>query len=227
MRKYVTYKRVSTKRQGESGLGIEAQEEALSRYLRGQEVIAEFVEIESGKNDERPELLKAVRLCKDTGATLAFAKLDRLSRDASFLHRIRKEIDILDVESPTDNTLLFAVKAGMAQEEREKIATRTRDALKAKKEAEGAWVNNPEGKGLDKAVEASIASRRAKANVNDNNRRALGFIKVMLLDRAPTWDEVADSLNYWGFRTSTDKLFSRGTAFSLWQRRYDFEYFKD
>jgi len=227
MKEYVTYKRVSTKKQGESGLGLEAQEEALSRWLKGKTIIAEFVEIESGKNDERPELAKAVNLCKERGAILAFSKLDRLGRDASFLHQIRKEIEILDVESPSESTLLFAVKAGMAQEEREKISSRTKDALRAKKESEGAWINNPEGIGLDKAIEASVAARKAKAEANDNNRRALALIRMMMLDRAPKWDEVASELNYWGFRTSTNKLFSRGTAFSLWSRRYDFEYFKD
>ena len=92
MTKFVAYLRVSTARQGRSGLGLEAQREAVRQFVdgRGGKIIApEFVEVESGKRDGRPELTKALKRCRVTGATLVVAKLDRLSRNAAFLMTLR------------------------------------------------------------------------------------------------------------------------------------------
>src|SRR5690348_8601113 len=87
---YVAYYRVSTARQGKSGLGLEAQREAVRAFLNGQKVVAEFTEVESGKRIDRPKLAEALHACRVYGATLVIAKLDRLSRDAYFLLGLEK-----------------------------------------------------------------------------------------------------------------------------------------
>lgn len=135
MSKFVAYLRVSTQKQGRSGLGLEAQREAVKRLVaeRGGKIIApEFVEQESGKRDDRPELAKAMKRCRATGATLVVAKLDRLSRNVAFLMQLRDSgIEFVAADLPTLNTMTIAVMAGVAQHERELISQRTKDALKA------------------------------------------------------------------------------------------------
>ena len=134
---YVIYARVSTQRQGRSGLGLDAQREAARQYVvgRGGRVIApEYVEIESGKRADRPELAKAISRCRKTGATLLVAKLDRLSRDVAFLMTLKNSgVDLAAADMPEANTLMFTVMAGLAQHEREVISARTRAALMAAK----------------------------------------------------------------------------------------------
>jgi DNA invertase Pin-like site-specific DNA recombinase len=129
---FVSYLRVSTARQGQSGLGLEAQEAAVAAYLNGGcwRLLASFIEVESGKNSARPELAKAIAHCRMTGATLLVAKLDRLSRDAAFLLTLNKSgIDIRACDMPEANPLLFGVMALVAQHEREAISKRTKEAL--------------------------------------------------------------------------------------------------
>lgn len=137
MTKFVSYIRVSTQKQGQSGLGLEAQREAVARFVkaRGGEIISpEFREIESGKVNSRPELTKALKRCKLTGATLVVAKLDRLSRDLGFLLTLRNSgVDFVACDLPEANTLTIAVMGAMAQHERELISQRTKAALKAAK----------------------------------------------------------------------------------------------
>jgi DNA invertase Pin-like site-specific DNA recombinase len=136
--RFVAYYRVSDeKTQGRSGLGIEAQQDDVRQFVRarGGEIIApEFKEVETGKNNDRPELAKAIMRCRKTGATLLVAKLDRLSRDAGFLMTLRSSgIELAAANMPEANTLMFMVMAGMAQQEREYISERTKAALKAAK----------------------------------------------------------------------------------------------
>lgn len=135
MTKFVAYLRVSTQKQGRSGLGLEAQREAVKRLVaeRGGNIIApEYVEQESGKRDDRPELAKAMKRCRATGATLVVAKLDRLSRNVAFLMQLRDSgIEFVAADLPTLNTMTIAVMAGVAQHERELISQRTKDALQA------------------------------------------------------------------------------------------------
>jgi DNA invertase Pin-like site-specific DNA recombinase len=132
MTKYVAYFRVSTAKQGRSGLGLEAQQEAVKSYA--DDIIASFTEVESGKKNNRIELEAAIDLCKKTGATILIAKLDRLSRDAGFLITLRKSgIGILAADMPHTSTLEFNIKAIFADEEREQISKRTKAALDAAK----------------------------------------------------------------------------------------------
>ena len=132
MTKYVAYFRVSTTKQGQSGLGLEAQQEAVQQYA--DSIIHSFTEIESGKNDSRIQLAAAIELCRTSGASLLIAKLDRLSRDAAFLMTIRKSgVDIVAADMPNASTLEFGIKAIFAQHEREEISKRTKAALAAAK----------------------------------------------------------------------------------------------
>jgi DNA invertase Pin-like site-specific DNA recombinase len=130
MNKYVAYFRVSTTKQGQSGLGLEAQQDAVKQYANS--IIHSFTEIESGKNDSRIQLAAAIELCRTSGASLLIAKLDRLSRDAAFLMTIRKSgVDIVAADMPNASTLEFGIKAIFAQHEREEISKRTKVALAA------------------------------------------------------------------------------------------------
>jgi DNA invertase Pin-like site-specific DNA recombinase len=134
--KFVSYLRVSTVRQGKSGLGIEAQRKAVEDYLNGGnwKLVKEFVEVESGKHADRPQLAAAFQLCRLTGAKLVIAKLDRLSRDAHFLLGLEKAgVDFVAVDMPQANRLVVGIMAVMAEDERRRISERTKAALAAAK----------------------------------------------------------------------------------------------
>lgn len=143
---FVCYYRVSTARQGESGLGLEAQKRAVAEYLNGgaSTVVAEYQEVESGKRADRPALDLAIERCRMTGARLLIAKLDRLSRDAHFLLGLEKRgVDFVACDMPHAHRLTVGIMALVAQEERLAISQRTKAALasiKCKIEADGAYV---------------------------------------------------------------------------------------
>jgi DNA invertase Pin-like site-specific DNA recombinase len=133
---FVAYYRVSTDRQGRSGLGLEAQRESVAQYLSGGnwDLAASFTEIESGKNADRPELAQAIRACRLYGARLVIAKLDRLSRDAHFLLGLEKAgVDFVAADMPFANRLTVGIMALVADEERRMISSRTKAALAAAK----------------------------------------------------------------------------------------------
>ena len=130
--KFVSYLRVSTARQGKSGLGIEAQRKAVEDYLNGGnwKLVKEFVEVESGKQADRPKLQEAFQLCRLIGAKLVIAKLDRLSRDAHFLLGLEKAgVDFVAADMPQANRLTIGIMAVMAEDERRRISERTKAAL--------------------------------------------------------------------------------------------------
>ena len=156
--KVVAYYRVSTSSQGCSGLGPEAQRAAVTQYCggRGCEPLSEFNEIESGKNNDRPELAKAMHLTKVTGATLVVAKLDRLSRNVAFLAALQESgARFVAADMPEANELTIHIMAAVAQAERQAISRRTKDALAAAK-ARGTKLGNPNG--------AAALLRAAKGN---------------------------------------------------------------
>lgn len=135
-RKYVSYLRVSTGKQGRSGLGLEAQRHAVEDYLNGGkwEVVEEFVEVESGKNNTRPMLIEAIELCHAIGATLIVAKIDRLTRDAAFLLSLKDAgVEFVAADMPDANRLTVGIMALVAEQEREAVSKRTREALQAAK----------------------------------------------------------------------------------------------
>jgi hypothetical protein len=129
--KWISYLRVSTDRQGKSGLGLEAQRSAVADYLNGGKwsLVKEFMEVESGKRADRPMLAEAIKACRVYGAKLVIAKLDRLSRDAHFLLGLEKAgVDFVAADMPNANRLTVGIMAMVAEEERRMISKRTRDA---------------------------------------------------------------------------------------------------
>lgn len=134
---FIAYLRVSTARQGKSGLGLDGQREAVQQFVaaRGGKIIAPpYVEVETGKRDDRPELQRALKRCRLTGATLVVAKLDRLSRSVAFLMTLRdSDVAFVAADLPEANTMTVGVMAVVAQHEREAISQRTRAALAAAK----------------------------------------------------------------------------------------------
>ena len=133
--RFVSYLRVSTKRQGVSGLGLEAQRKAIADYLNGGhwELVQEFVEVESGKRHEnRPKLKAALETAKATGSALLIAKLDRLARNVAFISNLMEAgVEFVAVDLPQANKLTVHIMAAMAEYERERISERVKEALKA------------------------------------------------------------------------------------------------
>jgi DNA invertase Pin-like site-specific DNA recombinase len=134
--KFVSYLRVSTQRQGKSGLGLEAQRKAVSDYLNGGNwtLVSEIVEVESGKRADRPELAKALSLCRLHRATLLVAKLDRLARNVAFISALMESgVKFVAVDLPQANELTVHIMASMAEYEAKAISARTKAALQAAK----------------------------------------------------------------------------------------------
>src|SRR6476619_7200292 len=160
--KFVAYFRVSTDRQGKSGLGLEAQRKSVLDYLDGGRwwLVAEFTEIENGKRNDRPELEKALAACKKQKAKLVIAKLDRLSRNLAFIATLMDSgVEFVAVDNPHANKLTIHILAAVAQHEREMIAQRTKDALQAAK-ARGVALSNPK---LADVRDRAVASVKADA----------------------------------------------------------------
>lgn len=168
MRKFITYFRVSTERQGRSGLGLAAQEAAVAAYVesKGGEVLETFTEVESGKRDDRPQLAAAFEYADLTGATVVFAKLDRLSRNAAFLLNLRDSgVKFVALDCPELDTLSLGMRAVIAQHEREMISSRTKAALQAARKRlakEGRRLGNPNGLPVVAARKGREAGARAK-----------------------------------------------------------------
>lgn len=131
---YVAYLRVSTQKQGYSGLGLEAQREIIHKHLQDKVPVAEYIEIESGRKKERPKLKEALSLCRKEGATLIVAKLDRLARNVSFLSNLlESDVEIVFCDFPQANKMVLHILSAISQYEAELIAVRTKSALQAKK----------------------------------------------------------------------------------------------
>lgn len=205
MSNYVTYFRVSTNKQD---YGIEAQKDCVAHFIKSRKAkaVATFTEKESGKNNFRPELLKAIAQAKETNTTLLIAKLDRLSRNASFIMTLRDTgVNFTCCDMPEANTLTIGIMAVMAQDERERISRRTKDALAVLKKR-GVKLGKPENltnKARIKAVEAI----KANAKLNPNNQRATGYIKA-LRKEGKSYRDIAEVLNSEGFKTSKEKQFN-------------------
>ena len=134
--KIIAYYRVSTKQQGESGLGLEGQVAAVAAYARGQgaEVLKTYREVESGKRADRPELAKALAHARRSRATLVIAKLDRLARNVHFLSGLMESnVDFIACDNPHANRLTIHILAAVAEDEAKRISERTRAALAASK----------------------------------------------------------------------------------------------
>lgn len=205
MKSYVAYLRVSTQKQGQSGLGLEAQRAAVASFAPAALLLGEFVEVESGKQNQRPQLVAAIALAKTKGATLLIAKLDRLSRNAGFIFQLRDAgVDFVCCDMPDANTLTVGLFAVLAQHERETISKRTKDALAAKK-ARGARLGTPANL-TPAATQKGRARNQANALTNEHNDRAGAHI-LLLREKGFNYSQIAEKLNALRFLTRTGKAF--------------------
>src|SRR3954471_5958624 len=130
MQGFVAYYRVSTDRQGQSGLGLDAQRAAVAGFVGARKLIAEFTEVESGRRADRPQLTAALDLCRRQRAMLVIAKLDRLARNVAFIANLMESgVEFTAVDMPSANRLTLHILAAVAEHEREMISQRTRAAL--------------------------------------------------------------------------------------------------
>lgn len=185
-KEYAGYLRVSTTRQGDSGLGIEAQRATISTHINGK-LSAEFIEIESGRRDNRPELAKALAHCRRTGATLVIAKIDRLSRNTRFLLAlIDADVELIFCDMPAVSgpagRMMLTMMGGFAEMEAGLISERTKAALRACK-ARGVRLGNPDnGKALVEHI-----------RLYGNAPAMVGKTKAAM-ERAEIWRDTLESL---------------------------------
>jgi DNA invertase Pin-like site-specific DNA recombinase len=199
MKKYVAYYRVSTTRQGQSGLGLDAQRATVNEFVRDGCLVAEFEEVESGKKNNRAKLSAAIEEAKRQGAKLLIAKLDRLSRNASFIFTLRDSgVDFICCDLPDANTLSIGLFAIIAQHERETTSQRTKAALAAKK-ARGFKLGSPVPMRED-VIRMGQQIHKQNARENERNIQATD---VILDKRAMGWtyQRIAEHLNNKKYKT--------------------------
>lgn len=220
-KKYICYYRVSTKKQGKSGLGLDAQRTICENYVENQKgiIVNSFVEVESGKNDNREQLHTAIAECKQTNSTLLIAKLDRLSRNVEFIFSLKNSgVNFTCVDLPELNTMTLGIFSTFAQSERERISERITVAL-AEKKKKGVKLGKPENlsNNFEKAYSNSLATRQSNAVNNENNRKA-GLLVVSLRDGGKTWNEITKTLNNNGFHTRRGCMFGVTQVVRLYNR---------
>ena len=211
MATFISYYRVSTKKQGSSGLGLEAQEQAVGSYLKGIDgkLLASYTEVESGKKSDRPELLKALAHCRRSKATLIISRLDRLSRNVAFLSQLMEsKVDFLAVDNPTATRLTIHILAAIAEHEAKAISERTKAALKAAKargvklgsHREGHWEGREHLR-----MRGLAAATKAAAEVNKKERLSVYSDIIPLVkqlrEQGVTLEEIACKLNELGHST--------------------------
>src|SRR5690349_22691039 len=176
--RFVAYYRVSTDRQGRSGLGLDAQRSAVTDYLNGGnwQLVAEFTEVESGRKNDRPELAKALATCRRIGATLIIAKLDRLARNVAFVSNLMEAgVEFVAVDFPQANRLTIHILAAVAEHERGMISARAKAALAAAK-ARGTKLGNPNGLSAEartRGTAVAVAKRKAAASARTADLRPI------------------------------------------------------
>lgn len=214
---FVAYFRVSRDSQGAQGLGMDAQRSAVANYLNGGDwtLLAEFEEVESGKRADRPELLKAIALCKKAGAKLVIAKLDRLSRDVHFLSGLEKAgIDFVCCDMPQADRFTIHIMAAMAQREREAISARTKAALaeiKGKLDRNETHIAKGSGRPVKKLggpngfnAERSAIGRKVRMAKADAFAANVAPTARTLRAAGCTLAVIAERLNEMGVRTPRD-----------------------
>ena len=199
---FVSYLRVSTAQQGISGLGLEAQREAIDRHVRaaGGNLISEHIEIESGKKNDRPQIASALAACRAARATLIIAKLDRLARNVSFISNLMESgVDFVAADMPMANRLTVHILAAVAEHEREMISQRTKAALAAAK-ARGTKLGNPKLKAGDRASAIAAGLVRAR-KAREKARDIFPYIEAAQKAGCRTLADLADALTARGIKT--------------------------
>jgi DNA invertase Pin-like site-specific DNA recombinase len=221
MRQIVSYIRVSTGKQGKSGLGIEAQRDAIARFAasEGCELIGEVVEVETGKGadalDRRPKLAEALAQARKAKAAVVVAKLCRLSRDVAFISGLMAQrVPFIVAELGADaDPFMLHIYAALAEKERHLISDRTRAALAAKK-AQGAKLGNRTN--LEEAQTKGASANRAGANAFATN--VLPIVRQIQATGATTFRAIAAALNARGIRTARGGAWHDSTVRNLLER---------
>jgi DNA invertase Pin-like site-specific DNA recombinase len=217
--KIVAYLRVSTARQGRSGLGLDAQRSAIQAYADTKRAtqMKEFVEVESGKNNTRPKLTEALHLAKVTGSVLVIAKLDRLSRNAAFLLTLRDSgVKFIAADMPDANELTVGIMALVAQQEREAISKRTKEALEAAKRR-GVVLGNPNGAdALRRAAKGNTAGVQAIKSNADAHAEDLRPVLAGLAEEGITsLGGITKALNQRGIQTPRGRAWYKTSVANL------------
>lgn len=221
MKKFVAYYRVSTKKQGESKLGLEWQEQEVKKYIQRTNgvLLDQYTEIETGTSKrKRIKIFEAIALCKQNGATLIVAKLDRLSRDAEFTHSLMKsELDFICLDLPEANKTTIGIMAAIAQGEAERIRERIINAFKSKRIREGRTkIGNIKniGTAYKKGFKNSVKARKELARIK--NQIAVSLICDWYNDANYTFEKIANKLNALASKNpnSTDYKTTRGNPFT-------------
>ena len=217
---YVSYLRVSTQRQGDSGLGLQAQRNAISNYLGENDILlSEFVEVESGKKNDRPELNRAIVEAKKNRATLLISRLDRLSRNVSFIFKLKDSgVEFLALDLPQMTTLTLGLTSIIAQHEREIISERIKLAL-AEKKKQGCKLGSPQNLN-EQARLKGLETIKSNAYHNQANKQS-GQVALMYRKDGMTLMAIADKLNESGYRTRYGKQFHARTVKNLIERYSD------
>jgi DNA invertase Pin-like site-specific DNA recombinase len=219
---YVSYVRVSTKAQGLTGLGIASQKEIVNKYVADKgALIGEYIEIESGKNNHRPELALALRQCEMSNATLVIAKLDRLSRNAVFLLKLKEsKINFVCCDMPFADSLTIGIMSILAQKERELISIRTKDALAVVKASGvkmgGAAHDKATGLTEHKQMTRNLAKIAVEKRVINYDKSLFPYLKQWLSEGL-SCIQIAERLNQLNFAMRSNR---RGNWSSAIVERY-------
>jgi DNA invertase Pin-like site-specific DNA recombinase len=209
--RFISYLRVSTQRQGRSGLGLNAQREAVANYLNGGswKLIQELIEVESGKSKDRPKLTEALRLCRIYNATLLVAKLDRLARNVAFVSALMDSgVKFVAVDLPEANELTVHIMAAMAEYEAKAISARTKAALAAAK-AKGTQLGGLRWNLASVSKQGrSVALKVRKERAGKRAADLLPVVEAIRSEGATSLRQIASVLNERGITTSRGGLWS-------------------
>jgi DNA invertase Pin-like site-specific DNA recombinase len=214
-RPYIAYFRVSTTRQGKSGLGLEAQQQAVSVFLHGHRelIIEDFTEIESGRRNDRPQLAAALDACRKHKAVLLIAKLDRLARNVHFISGLMESgMEFVAADMPEANRLTIHILAAVAEHERDMISQRTKAALQAAK-ARGAKLGSPEPK-----KGAAVRSQVLREKADRFAAHTLPVIRGLQAQGVTSCKALARALNARGIPTANRRKWYGTTVKILLER---------
>ena len=186
-----------------SGLGVEAQREIIHNHVKNKQILAEYIETESGKKSNRPQLLTALAMCRKTNSILIVAKLDRLSRNVAFRSKLlESDVEIVFCDFPQANRLILHIISSIAEYEAGLISQRTKQSLQAKK-ARGIKLGKSDNlmNKFEQAIYNSSRTNKAKAENNPNNMRAIALLRSLSM-QGKSLSEMTDLLNEQGFVTS-------------------------
>lgn len=212
-KRFLAYYRVSTKRQGQSGLGLDAQRKMVADFLasNGGELVAEYTEVESGKRNDRPQMALALEQCKREGLTLCVAKLDRLARNVYFIASLQHaKVDFVCVENPSMTPFVINILASVAENEAIAIGSRVRMALEQAK-ARGTVLGNPRWQ------ESVQGARDAKSErAKDRNGKLLAIVnEIKSKTGLSKLAELAEALNLRGIKTARGNAWTSSHVFNL------------